>query len=246
MRESQTRIRLLSFTLAIAVHAAVLFGSGFVSQPPLVGAGAGSFSVELVEGPPGSGNAAQDVSESPPPHDQTVPETASPDNEAELLPADEMVSPNPSANLSPTPSSRENPEPDVVATNLMAGAGGSSQRPGNTSGGSAPGDVGLAPGTGGGSGGGAGWGDPRYGNNPAPVYPFEARRTGQQGTVVLSVRLNAQGTVDTLAVKESSGYILLDQAAFRAIRRWHFNPATLAGIAVSAQVEIPVAFRLVQ
>jgi protein TonB len=245
MRDSQTRIRLLSFTLAIAVHAAVLFGSGIVSQPPLVGAGAGSFSVELVEGPPGSGEAVREVSESPPLHDQAVPEAASPDNEAELLPADQMISPNPSATPSPTPSSRTSPEPDEVATNPMAGGGDSSQLPGNMSGGSAPGEISTTSGTGGGAGG-ATWGDPRYGNNPPPVYPFEARRTGQQGTVMLSVRLNAQGTVETLAVKESSGHVLLDQAAFRAIRRWHFKPATVAGIAVSSQAEIPVSFRLVE
>jgi protein TonB len=246
MRDSQNRIRLLSFTLAIGVHAAVLFGSALVSQPPLAGASMGSFSVELVEGPPGGGEAAQEVSESPPIPDQTVPATASLDNEAELLPADQTASPNTSTNLSSTLSSRENLEPNLAATNLMASGGGSSQRAGNTAGDDAPGGLGGESGTGRGGVGGATWGDPRYGNNPPPIYPFEARRTGQQGTVVLSVRLNAHGTVETLAVKESSGHILLDQAAFRAIRRWHFNPATVAGIAVSSQVEIPVAFRLVE
>lgn len=67
---------------------------------------------------------------------------------------------------------------------------------------------------------------------------------GQQGTVVLSVLVNAEGTVETLAVKESSSYVLLDQAAMRAVKRWHFKAATVAGIPVSSQVEVPIEFHL--
>ena len=50
--------------------------------------------------------------------------------------------------------------------------------------------------------------------------------------------------METLAVKESSGYVLLDQSAMRAVKRWHFKSATVAGIPVSSQVEVPIEFRL--
>ena len=241
MRDSQTWIRLLSFTLAIAVHAAVLFGSGFVSQPPAVGTGESGFSVELVEGPPG-GEAITAVPKSPPPHDRTIPEPAVPNNAAESPPTEEMVLPNPDATPLPPPPLNENPKPDLVNTNLIASAGSPMEHPGA----SGLDGGGIGHGTGSGIGGGAGWVNPRYSSNPPPIYPLEARRTGQQGTVVLSVLVNAQGAVETLAVKESSGHVLLDQAAFRAVRYWHFKPATVAGIAVSSHVEQPVTFRLVQ
>jgi protein TonB len=246
MRDSPTKIRLLSFTLAIAVHAAVLFGSSFISQPAVVGGGGGSLNVELVEGPPSDGEVVPARSELPSPHDQPVPEPASPNSQAESPPVDEMVLPDPGAKLSPHPLPSENPKPHLVGTNLMANAGDFVDRPGATSAGNLPGGAASGHGTGGGSGGGEGWGDPRYGSNPLPVYPLEARKMGQQGTVVLSVFLNAQGTVETLAVKESSGHVLLDQAAFRAVRHWHFKPATVAGIAVSSPVEVPIIFRLIQ
>ena len=245
MRDSQTWVRLLSFTLAIAVHAAVLFGSGFVSQPPAVSVGEGGLSVELVEGPPG-GEAVPALPEPPPPHDRTIPEPASPNSQAEPPPTDEMVLPVPDAKPPSPPPPTENPKPHLVGTNLMASAGSPADRPSTTSGGSGLDGGGAGRGASGGSDRGAVWVNPRYSNNPPPVYPLEARRAGQQGTVVLSVLLNPQGAVETLAVKESSGHVLLDQAALRAVRYWHFKPATVAGIAVSSQVEIPVTFRLVQ
>jgi TonB family protein len=245
MRDSQTKTRLLSFTIAIAVHAAVLFGSGFVSQPPAFGGDGGSLNVELVEAPPGGEGVVPARAEPAPPHEQPVPEPATPNSRAELLPVDEMVLPDPDAEFSPPPSPIENPKPLLVGTNLTANTGDLIDHPGDMSAGNLPRGAALGNGTGG-NGGGAAWGDPRYGSNPLPVYPVEARKMGQQGTVLLSALLNSQGTVETLAVKESSGHVLLDQAAFRAIRHWHFRPATVAGITVSSPVEIPVTFRLIQ
>jgi len=80
--------------------------------------------------------------------------------------------------------------------------------------------------------------------NPPPRYPYLARRRGQQGTVRLDVSVAADGRVSAVRVARSSGHVLLDQAAVRALQRWRFQPATRAGLAVRAQLIVPVRFRL--
>ncbi len=48
-------------------------------------------------------------------------------------------------------------------------------------------------------------------------YPDEARRQGLSGSLVLSVRLNAEGRVQDIGVAQSSGEPILDQAAVRIV-----------------------------
>lgn len=241
MLDSQTKTHILSFTVAIAVHAAALFGSGFVVQEAVTGTDGGNVEVELAEGPPGGGDAAPALPQPPPPPDQPVPE-ATPEVQQDVVPTDEMIMPDPNAELSPPTPPTEAPKPHPINTNLYASTGGTVHRSGAAGGGGGVPGSGTVPGKGG--SGGAAWGDPRYGNNPAPIYPVEARKLGQQGTVSLSVLVNAEGTVETLGVKEGSGHVLLDQSAMRAVKRWHFKPATVAGIPVSSQVEVPIEFHL--
>lgn len=85
---------------------------------------------------------------------------------------------------------------------------------------------------------------PRYKNNPEPVYPVVARRRGQQGSVLLSVRVDAAGRPETVAIKTSSGFAALDEAAVAAVKRWEFEPGRLAGEPVPSQVEVPIRFEL--
>ncbi len=47
-----------------------------------------------------------------------------------------------------------------------------------------------------------------------------------------------------VAVKQSSGVAILDQAAIAAVRRWTFEPARTAGLPVASTVEVPVRFSL--
>lgn len=49
-------------------------------------------------------------------------------------------------------------------------------------------------------------------------YPDEARRQGMEGSLVLEVGLNSDGTIRTLAVRRKSPYPLLDDAALRILR----------------------------
>jgi periplasmic protein TonB len=86
--------------------------------------------------------------------------------------------------------------------------------------------------------------EPDYLRNPPPVYPNDSRRAGEEGTVILKVRIDVSGAVEELSVRRSSGFSRLDSAAERAVRSWTFRPAYLAGIAVSSTVEVPVTFRL--
>lgn len=48
----------------------------------------------------------------------------------------------------------------------------------------------------------------------------------------------------SVAVLESSGYKLLDNAAVDAIRKWHFEPAQLLGAPIDKRVAVPVRFEL--
>jgi protein TonB len=236
MLDSLSKRLILSFALAIAVHAVALFGRGLVVQEAVTGTGGGNVDVELTEGPPGGGDSSPVVPEPPPPPDQPVPEV-----QQDVVPTDEMIMPDPNAEVLPPTPPTEAPKPHPINTNLYASTGSTVHRTGTAGGGGVPGS---GSGRGRGGSGGAAWGDPRYGNNPPPIYPMEARKMGQQGTVVLSVRLTAEGTVEALAVKESSGYTLLDQAALRAVKRWQFQAGTFAGVPVGWPVEVPIEFRL--
>jgi len=85
---------------------------------------------------------------------------------------------------------------------------------------------------------------PRYVDNPPPKYPAVARRKGWTGTVRLLVRVDTAGSVEKLLIAQSSGFSVLDRAARRAVRLWHFVPAMKAGLPVGSEVVIPVDFRL--
>jgi TonB family protein len=80
---------------------------------------------------------------------------------------------------------------------------------------------------------------------PAPAYPELARRRGQQGTVILAVKVAAAGRALRVEVKRSSGFILLDEAAARAVRNWEFEPARIHSRKVDSEIEIPVQFKIV-
>ena len=88
-------------------------------------------------------------------------------------------------------------------------------------------------------------GKPRYRVPPTPaVYPPRSIELGQQGEVMVRVRLDADGTAAEIMVWRSSSFPLLDRAALTAVRGWHFLPALRDGRPVAAWVEIPVRFHL--
>lgn len=85
---------------------------------------------------------------------------------------------------------------------------------------------------------------PRYALTPSPAYPRSARNQGQEGVVLLSVEVLADGRTGRLLVKKSSGYALLDRSALEAVRAWRFEPARRKQTPLAMTVDIPIRFSL--
>ena len=69
-------------------------------------------------------------------------------------------------------------------------------------------------------------------NNPAPKYPKRSRQRGEQGTVVLTILIKADGSVGQAQLKQSSGFTRLDKAALKAIKRWRYQAAEQNGTTI--------------
>jgi protein TonB len=83
-----------------------------------------------------------------------------------------------------------------------------------------------------------------YLHNPAPEYPDFARRRGWEGTVVLRVRVRANGAPSEIQIEQSSGRDVLDTAARQAVARWTFVPAKRGDVAEEGWVSVPIGFSL--
>ena len=81
-------------------------------------------------------------------------------------------------------------------------------------------------------------------SNPAPAYPTAAKQARQEGTVTLEVEVSTAGLPTKVSLARSSGFPALDQAALAAVRRWKFEPARTAGVAVKGHVVVPLRFEL--
>jgi protein TonB len=95
-----------------------------------------------------------------------------------------------------------------------------------------------------GTAGGATDSHPRYAVNPPPDYPTDERRLHHEGVVLLHVKVTAEGAATDVRLQHTSGFPALDAAALAAVRRWKFEPARANGIAVAAEVEVPVRFQI--
>lgn len=86
--------------------------------------------------------------------------------------------------------------------------------------------------------------DAAYLNNPEPGYPAASRRLGEEGRVLLRVRVSAAGQPVAVDVEKSSRFERLDEAARQAVARWRFVPARRGDEAVESSVLVPIVFRL--
>lgn len=86
--------------------------------------------------------------------------------------------------------------------------------------------------------------DADYLQNPKPVYPQQSRRMGEEGKVLLRVRVSSQGLPLAVEVKQSSGYARLDEAARVAVEKWRFVPARQGSEAVESWAVVPLRFSL--
>lgn len=80
--------------------------------------------------------------------------------------------------------------------------------------------------------------------NPAPAYPYQAIRQGQQGLVVLEIFVDKSGRPTSVEIRQSSGFPLLDQSALWTVRRWKFDPAHVGLIPTNARIRAPIRFML--
>lgn len=75
-------------------------------------------------------------------------------------------------------------------------------------------------------------------------YPKKAVRRGWEGRVVLTYEVLPDGSVGRVELTQSSGRVLLDEAAREAVKKWKFQPALKGGQPVKDVVETPVTFKL--
>jgi protein TonB len=75
-------------------------------------------------------------------------------------------------------------------------------------------------------------------------YPSASRRLSEEGRVVATVTVGADGKAGNVQVTQSSGFQRLDGAVECVMRRLPFEPGKRDGQAVEAQVSIPIVFKL--
>lgn len=83
----------------------------------------------------------------------------------------------------------------------------------------------------------------------APNFSFPDRaarraRSGDVLEVVLVLRVNKQGGIDSVRVAQSSGNTLLDKEAQRQVRSGTFRPFTKNGAPVVGNVTLPIAYKV--
>jgi TonB family protein len=75
-------------------------------------------------------------------------------------------------------------------------------------------------------------------------WPEEARRLGEEGTVMIKVHVSATGCATSAALSGSSGFSDLDEAVMKFYENLTFLPAQQNGSAIDAVVNVPIAFKL--
>lgn len=220
------RDRWLSMGLAAVFHLVLIFGSAkmLFSQAQFgVDAGSGGIAVNLV--------AAPAPPETPqiviPKQEEKIPPVEMPKEPEE----DVLKIPEPPKAVEKTvPLQKQTVIPKLTA---VGGTGdGSSAVPGKDkitfqSGGGATAEA-----------------KPNYLSNPPPEYPENARRLRQEGLVLLLAEVTREGRVQSLEIKKGSGFRLLDNAAFKAVKNWKFHPARLGTVAIDSRVEVPIRFKM--
>ena len=86
----------------------------------------------------------------------------------------------------------------------------------------------------------------RYLAGSYPAYPHKALKAGQEGVVVLQVLVDVDGSAAAVTVRQSSGYVLLDEAATQSVRNWSFVPACRCETPVESYFDVRVKFSLAE
>lgn len=79
----------------------------------------------------------------------------------------------------------------------------------------------------------------------APVYPFDLRRAGVSGSVLIGLIVDVSGEVHDLTVLRST-QAEFEAAALASVGKWKFSPGVKGGQAVNTRVQVPIVFSLSQ
>jgi len=88
---------------------------------------------------------------------------------------------------------------------------------------------------------------PKYDVMPRSLddfWPESSKRLGEQGTVIVSVRIDPNGCATGAAVVGSSGSHWLDNTVLEFYETINFLPAERNGTAVESQIRMPITFKL--
>ena len=83
-----------------------------------------------------------------------------------------------------------------------------------------------------------------YLNNPAPPYPRQSKRLGEEGTVVIRVLITAEGRAEKAEIRTSSGHARLDDTALTTVKAWRFVPGKRNGLPEAMWFNVPIRFVL--
>jgi len=86
-------------------------------------------------------------------------------------------------------------------------------------------------------------GSPRTRLQATPAYPFEAKRGGMSGEVVVEFLVDERGHVLEPRVV-SSTHRIFEEATLRAVAKWQFEPGRRNGRIVRFRMAAPVVFNL--
>jgi len=76
-----------------------------------------------------------------------------------------------------------------------------------------------------------------------PQYPFEMRRAGVEGTVIVEFIVDTKGDArNAFAVRSTQREF--EQAAVQAVNKWKFRPGRKGGRAVNTRMQVPIVFTL--
>jgi TonB family protein len=138
--------------------------------------------------------------------------------------------------------------PPTLGTSQGLGSGGGVGEGAGTGSGSGRG-LGVGPGSGGGTGGGvyrpgSGVSPPTLLQQVKPTYTAEALRLKIQGTVMLELIVQRDGTLSDIRVIRSLDPKGLDREAVVAVEQWRFGPGRLDGVPVDVLVTVVMDFRV--
>jgi len=77
-----------------------------------------------------------------------------------------------------------------------------------------------------------------------PYYPPQDIRAENEGTVLLSIYILADGRVGDVKLERSSGFARLDESALREAKKWRFVPGTSDGTPLAMWKQVPITFRI--